>query len=49
MLLSHDIETTKPELEERIIQTAMIKYGREVSDLTNHELTSRPYQMDSER
>lgn len=38
MLLSHDIETTKPELEERIIQTAMIKYGREVSDLTNHEL-----------
>lgn len=38
MYLDRDIESTKKELQSRFIQTAQIKYGREISDLTNHEL-----------
>lgn len=37
-LIERDIDTMKEELKQRFITTAQINYGREISDLTNHEL-----------
>ena len=38
MLLDRDIESTKDELKTRFVQTAHIKYGRDLTDLTHQEI-----------
>ncbi len=37
-VIERDIDTMKEELRQRFITTAQINYGREISDLTEHEL-----------
>ena len=37
-VIERDIDTMKEELKQRFVTTAQINYGRELSDLSEHEL-----------